>query len=119
MSADRDRNAAQSGCPHAGENSNPPPAPKSSATPSGAVTAEIPGPRPTLILGWRGNVARFFLDPLAQLAHLRRTYGDMVCLAQGGNGSLILAPGAELSSTIFGFGPECNQQILPDPAKPL
>ena len=106
-----EQQAASNGCPHAAA-ANPDP----TAVPeSPAVTADLPGPRPIPVLGWRFHLARFFLDPLAGLANLRRRYGNVACLVQGGNGPLILAPGAEPSSTVFGFGPECNQQVLTQP----
>ncbi len=116
MSGDQDRDLAKSGCPQAAAaNGHTPEAPNSPATTPAGATPEVPGPRPLPILGWRLHLARFFLDPLAGLADLHQRYGDVACLVRGGNGPLILAPGDEPSSTVFGFGPECNRQVLTQP----
>jgi cytochrome P450 len=62
-----------------------------------------------------GNVIRYFRDPIGSMVDLRHRYGDVVCLARGGNPPLIMRPLGVRSSTVFGFGPECNRQILTQP----
>jgi len=61
---------------------------------------DIPGPPPTKILGPKGNLLRFFGDPIHYMESLHKEYGEVVSFVKG-------APGI-----IFGFGPKYNQQIL-------
>src|SRR5438045_496652 len=93
-----------------------------------ALTQQIPGPDPTPVLGWRGNLIQFALRPLQYLTSLREQYGDIVALVRGGNDNLI-APKSECSGTLAAFGPHFNYQIftnldvfdrfpLPGPAYP-
>jgi len=63
----------------------------------------LPGPRPMPILGWRGNVLLFGLDPVAFMHRLNQTYGNIVALARGH------------TDYVFVFGPEYNQQVLSNP----
>jgi cytochrome P450 len=65
--------------------------------------ASLPGPAPMPVLGWRGNLARFFRDPIAYTAPLPRTYGTIVSFARGGAGP-VLVRGSQSGSTIFAFG---------------
>ncbi|MFN8374498.1 MAG: cytochrome P450 [Anaerolineae bacterium] len=74
----------------------------------------IPGPPPTPVIGWRGNMLQFFRDPLTYLSTVYRTYGNVAALARGGN-SNILATVDNCPGTVFAFGPENNQAILTQP----
>ncbi len=76
-----------------------------------ARSGEIPGPRPMPVLGWRGNALRFFSNPLRFMMQLRREYGDVVRLAQGGNSTLMFASDSPNPATFFAFGPQCNREI--------
>jgi len=94
------------------------PSPSAPSSPAGGavhVNPRIPGPKPMPILGAIGNVARYFRDPIGTMLELRRRFGDVACLARGGNPPLIMRPLGHRSSTVFGFGPECNRQILTQP----
>jgi len=66
------------------------------------------------LLGWRGNALKFFRNPIAYMTHLRATYGDVAKLVQGSNPTLFYRSSHVQPSTYFGFGPECNRQILTD-----
>src|SRR5215216_6734218 len=62
----------------------------------------LPGPPPMPVLGARGNLMRFFREPIAYLEALHRAYGRVAGLADN------------YASTVFAFGPEYNRQILTD-----
>lgn len=72
--------------------------------------AKLPGPAPTPLLGRRGNVVRFFLDPIAYMAPLPQAFGPLVPFVRGGGGP-VLAREAEAGS-VFAFGPDLTQQVL-------
>jgi cytochrome P450 len=65
---------------------------------SGAL--RIPGPSPSPVLGYRGNIVRFFLDPIAFLQTLYHDYGKIAALTHNN------------PTWLAAFGPEYNQQIL-------
>jgi cytochrome P450 len=72
----------------------------------------IPGPEPLPLVGWRGNVARFFLDPIAYLDRLAHGgYGDLVMFARGMRGGA-LRPGRQSPASVLGLGPAFNQPVL-------
>ena len=71
----------------------------------------LPGPRPMPLFGWRGNMVRYFLDPIAYMDSMRASFGNVVPLARGGGGPLMLQA-REAEGTVFAFGPECNQAVL-------
>lgn len=75
----------------------------------------IPGPEPMRFLGWRGNALRYFKNPIVHMDHLRRQYGNVACLAQGGNQPLFFKPTDQQNTTVFGFGASCNQEVLGQP----
>lgn len=81
----------------------------------GGVNPEIPGPAPAPLFGWRGNLLRYFRDPIRTMAQARERYGDLSCLAQGGNDSLIFQPLPQRSATLFAFGAANNRQVLTQP----
>lgn len=72
--------------------------------------ARLDGPAPTPLLGRRGNVVRFLLDPIAYMTPLPRAFGPLVPFVRGGGGP-VLARQAEAGS-VFAFGPELAQQVL-------
>lgn len=99
-------------CPFSGR-------PSSSHSPAAAKEPDPlpspPGPDPMPILGWRGNVGRHFRDPLGNMYRLRDRFGNVSCLVQGGNSPLVFRPDGRQASTVFGFGPECNCEVLTQP----
>lgn len=72
----------------------------------------VPGPRRAPIVGWRGNAVRFFRNPVVYLTDLFDTYGHVAQLAEGGNSPLFAGSDAGARATVFGFGGDCNRQIL-------
>lgn len=72
--------------------------------------ASLPGPPPLPILGWRGNVLRFFADPIRYMTPLRERYGDLVAFTAGGAGPVIAREASPMSS-VFALGPACNQAV--------
>ncbi|MBC8172176.1 MAG: cytochrome P450, partial [Anaerolineae bacterium] len=74
----------------------------------------LPGPPPARIMGWRGNMLRFFRDPNTYLTDAHQQYGNVVAFTRGGNGNL-LATIENCPGTVFAFGPECNKAILSQP----
>lgn len=76
----------------------------------------IPGPPPTPIVGWRANLLRYFADPINVMSALRSRYGNLVCLAKGGNQPIIFrAAGDQQPRTVFAFGPALNREVLTQP----
>ncbi|MFT3765596.1 MAG: cytochrome P450 [Minicystis sp.] len=73
--------------------------------------AALRGPRPMPVVGWRGNMLRFFGDPIGYMDPLPRAFGSVVPFADGGAGPVLIRSAAE-RSTLFGFGPACNQAVL-------
>lgn len=65
-------------------------------------TSSIPGPPPMPLLGWRGNILSFALDPVAFTERLHRQYGDIVAVTRGS------------TKHVFVFTPAYNHQILSD-----
>src|SRR5262245_37465970 len=63
----------------------------------------IPGPRPTRLLGRRGNIAQFYRDPVGFMIRLYREFGEIAAYVHGNN------------NFVFFFGPAYNRQILTDP----
>lgn len=72
--------------------------------------AKLSGPPPVPLLGWRGNLAQFFRDPIAYTAPLPQKYGRIVSFARGGAGP-VLVRDAPAGSTIFAFGPACAKAV--------
>lgn len=72
--------------------------------------ARLPGPAPMPVIGWRGNLARFFRDPIAYTAPLPRAHGTLVSFARGGAGP-VLVRDAPAGSTIFAFGSACAKAV--------
>lgn len=66
------------------------------------VALPLPGPRPTPVLGWRGNVVQFLRDQIRYLTHARR-YGELVGFAEG------------FAGLVMTFSPACTRQLLTDP----
>ena len=69
------------------------------------VVSTVPGPSPTPLLGWRGNLFRFYRDPLAYMVQLHHAYGEIAGYVAGRNGF------------VFAFGPTYNHQLLSDPQR--
>lgn len=67
----------------------------------------LPGPKPTPILGWRGNVLRFASDTVGFLVRLHREFGDVVSFVETTDTS-------KLPLFVFAFGPRANQLLLSD-----
>lgn len=70
--------------------------------------AHLPGPAPTPLLGRRGNVARFFLDPIGYMAPLPRL-GPVVSFVRGGGGPVLAREAS--AGTVLAFGPACMQAV--------
>ncbi|HZH78241.1 MAG TPA: cytochrome P450, partial [Archangium sp.] len=60
------------------------------------------GPRPLPLLGAKGNLLRFFSDPIGQLLRMHREFGEACTFTEGDLSILCL------------FGPGYNQQVLSD-----
>ena len=56
--------------------------------PDTTLAVDIPGMPPTPVIGWRGNMLRFFRDPITYLDQ-SKPYGDVVAFAHGGNSNLL------------------------------
>ena len=63
----------------------------------------VPGPRPTPLLGWRGNAIAFYRDPLGHVLRLHDTYGEVAALAYAD------------PAFVFAFGPDPQRQLLDQP----
>jgi cytochrome P450 len=72
--------------------------------------AHLPGRAPTPLLGRRGNVARFFVDPIAYMAPLPAAYGSLVPFVRGGGGPVMIREAT--AGAVFAFGPACMQAVL-------
>ena len=66
---------------------------------------DIPGPPPTPVFGARGNMFRFFSDPVGYMCKLRQRYGDIAAFVKGSRGM------------VFAFGPAYNQLLLANPGQ--
>ncbi len=76
---------------------------------SASPLATLPGPAPMPLLGWRGNMVRFFRDPIGYMAPLPRAHGALVPFARGGSGPVLIRE-AEHGS-FFAFGAACAQAV--------
>lgn len=72
---------------------------------------EPPG-RPRSVLGWRGRALQFFKNPIAYLQATRDGHGDVAKLVDTYHPPLFVQPTGKQGSTIFGFGPTINREIL-------
>ena len=77
------------------------------------IARAIPGPPPMPLVGWYGNLLRLINDPFNYMTKIRRTYGDIVALAQGGNKPLLRRSNDKVN-TLFVFGPKYAHQVLSD-----
>src|SRR5437764_9180042 len=73
----------------------------------------VPGPRPTPILGAMGNLLSFGRDPLNKLGELFKTYGKVVALAAGAP-TRVISPYKDCPGTVFVYGPELNREVVTD-----
>lgn len=73
-----------------------------------ASLASLPGPAPMAVVGWRGNLLRFFRDPIGYMAPLPKAHGAVVPFARGGAGPVLMR---EASETVFAFGAENAQAV--------
>jgi cytochrome P450 len=71
--------------------------------------ARLDGPPLARLLGWRGNLVRFVLDPLGYMTPLARRYGMVVPLARGGGGPVFIREAQ--NGLVFAFGPACFQAV--------
>ncbi len=78
--------------------------PRTEHTEAGGIlpAAEIPGPPPMPLLGWRGALLPLLRRPVEYMLRLHRQYGDVVSLAKGS------------PEYVFVFSPEYNRQVLSD-----
>lgn len=76
-----------------------------SASPLGT----LPGPAPMPLLGWRGNMVRFFRDPIGYMAPLPQAHGPLVSFARGGTGPVLIREAKR--GSVFAFGPACAQAV--------
>ena len=79
----------------------------------------IPGPAPTTLLGWRGNLLQFGRDPLTTLTRLRAQYGDVFAFVRSDqparrNPSIFFANPTP-RGTLFAFGSEHIRQLMTKP----
>ena len=65
--------------------------------------ATIPGPPPSPLLGSRGNLIRYYRDPIAYMESLQRRYGEVVAFVRGN------------PALIFAFAPAQIRQVLGNP----
>lgn len=72
-------------------------------------SARLPGPSPTPIVGWRGNVIRFLLDPIAYIDPLARGGPTLQALCPGMRGGLFHARGV---GAVIAIGPPNNHAVL-------
>ncbi len=66
---------------------------------------DIPGPAPMPVFGARGNMFRFFSDPIGYMCALHRNYGEIAAFTKGSRGM------------VFAFGPAYNQLLLANPGQ--
>jgi cytochrome P450 len=74
------------------------------------------GPKATAVFGWRGNMVRFLVDPIAYMMRLYREFGGVAALSAGDNANLIFRR-PELAASkrsYFAFSPEANHDLLTD-----
>lgn len=69
----------------------------------GALNSPLPGPRPTPLLGRRGNLLRVGRDPLARLLEIYQGYGAISALVRGD------------PRLVFALGPEANRRLIAQP----
>lgn len=86
-------------------------------SPSAEQTSDLripTGPPALPIVGWRGNLLRFFADPIAYMSRLYAEHGAVAAFTATGNGNLIFVkPGVPSSPvTLFAFSPEANYRLL-------
>ncbi|MEM1177343.1 MAG: cytochrome P450 [Acidobacteriota bacterium] len=74
--------------------------------------SEIPGPKPTPLLGWRGNALRFFANPVAAMTRLKNEYGPLVRLTAGANQPLFFESSMPGVATHFVFGAKATRELL-------
>ncbi len=72
---------------------------------------EPPGPAASLF-GWRANVLQFFKNPIETLRSHHESYGQVARLVSSHHDPVFVQPTGEKGSTVFGFGPEINREIL-------
>lgn len=70
----------------------------------GQFVAELPGPRPNRLLGWRADLIGFAVDSVGYLTNLHERYGNIARVGQG-----------KMSAT-FTFHPDYTRQILSNPS---
>lgn len=77
--------------------------------------AEVPGPAPKTLIGWRGNLFAYAANPIGSLRHFRERYGNLVAMSKGGNQPLIFRATSDDPHTVFAFGPKLNREVLTQP----
>src|SRR5262245_17468562 len=70
------------------------------STTSSKAELRVPGPQPMPVIGPKGNLIPFFLDPRGVSNRLFREYGDMFALVYGG-GTRVLSPLPYVPGTVF------------------
>jgi len=69
-----------------------------------SFTLNLPGPQAMPLIGWRGNLLRFAIDPLGYTCNVYRRHGTIAALIQG-----------YPSAAVFAFGPTYNRMLLSNP----
>lgn len=114
--------APAAGCPF-GHGANAAGAAAASAPPATApprVEGKIyrlpQGPAPVALFGFRGNVVKYFRDPVPYLKDLRSRFGNVASIVGGGNDQVIYTPiEGGVRQTVFGFGAEVNREVVTQP----
>ncbi|MEZ4295037.1 MAG: cytochrome P450 [Polyangiaceae bacterium] len=71
--------------------------------------SDLPGPAPMPVVGWWGNVVRFFGDPIGYMAPLAAEYGPLVRFARGREGPVLIREATY--GPVLGFSPACAQTV--------
>lgn len=114
-----DAAAGEARCPF-GHGAAPAGEPAATATGAARVpgkTYRLPhGPAPVALFGFRGNVVKYFRDPVPYLTDLRRRFGNVAAIVEGGNDQVIYTPiEGGVKQTVFGFGAEVNREVVTQP----
>ena len=81
-----------------------------------AAPGPLRGPRPMPLFGWRGNLVRFFRQPIAYMESARGTHGPIFRFVEGPHRPIIFRheKGSEHQS-VFALHAELNREVLSKP----